>query len=364
MRVGIYYRHNFHQAIFQSTISALQVDHQCLATSDTGELTRFRPHVIVAAEDLTYLHLRAHLPFSRFVHTRHGLANKGIPARSFRAADYVCVTSEFVRDEFLAQGIQPRREYWVTGYIQMDNLFSAPRPLQIPAGKKVVLYAPTWHHGLSSLPMLHSRVAELLHGGRSDTFVVIKPHPLVQEGQDPSLAPWMQTLREVCRTYPNTLLIEDRGEDVMPWLKAADVLVTDASSVQLEYLALNRPLVLIDNPDRFTSLHFDPKGLEWVWRDMGDAQTDVDKLPAAIATALDHPQERAAQRAVYRERLFGNLVDGRSGERLAGHISQLSTQVASEAQLLAASPVGRAVHTVLPHLRNVSRAFKRLLGSA
>ena len=364
MRVGIYYRYSFHQAIFQSTISALSERHQCLATSDTGELTRFLPHVIVAAEDLTYLHLRAHLPFSRFVHTRHGLANKGIPARSFRAADYVCVTSEFVRDEFIALGIQPRREYWITGYIQMDNLFSAPRPAQIPARRKVVLYAPTWHHGLSSLPMLNRRAVELLHGGRSDTFVVIKPHPLVQEGQDPLLAPWMQTLREICHGRDDTLLIESRGEDVMPWLKAADVLVTDASSVQLEFLALNRPLVLIDNPERITSLHFDPKGLEWAWRDMGEAVSDVEALPRAITTALDQPEERSAQRAVYRERLFGNLVDGRSGERLAGHVDQLVPQVASEAQLLAASPVGRAVHTVLPHLRNVSRAFKRLVRSA
>jgi CDP-glycerol glycerophosphotransferase (TagB/SpsB family) len=364
MRVGIYYRHSFHHAIFQSTISALSERHQCLATSDTGELTRFLPHVIVAAEDLTYLHLRAHLPFSRFVHTRHGLANKGIPARSFRAADYVCVTSEFVRDEFIAQGIQPRREYWVTGYIQMDNLFSAPRPPQIPAGKKVVLYAPTWHFGLSSLPMLDSRAVELLHGGRSDTFVVIKPHPLVQEGQDPKLAPWMQTLREACSNRTDTYLIEDRAQDVMPWLKAADVLVTDASSVQLEFLALDRPLVLIDNPDRLTSLHFDPKGLEWVWRDMGEAVARAEDLPGAVAVALDRPQERAPQRSVYRQRLFGDLVDGRSGTRLAERIDQLAPQVASEAQLLAASPVGRAVHTVLPHLRNVSRAFKRLLRSA
>lgn len=85
----------------------------------------------------TYLLLRAHLPFSRFVHTRHGLANKGIPARSFRAADYVWVTSEFVRDEFIALGIQPRRDYWITGYIQMDNLFSATRPAQIPARRNV-----------------------------------------------------------------------------------------------------------------------------------------------------------------------------------------------------------------------------------
>src|SRR5690606_18787072 len=152
----------------------------------------------------------------------------------------------------------------------------------------------------------------------------------------------------VCRDQPNTLLIEERGEDVMPWLKAADVLVTDASSVQLEFLALDRPLVLLDNPERAASIHFDPKGLEWVWRDMGDAIENVEVLPAALSNALDYPRERAPQRAIYRERLFGQLVDGRSGSRLAEHIDRISPQVASEAQLLAASPVGRAVHTVLP----------------
>ncbi|HYP15624.1 MAG TPA: CDP-glycerol glycerophosphotransferase family protein [Opitutus sp.] len=364
MRVGIYYRHSFHQAIVQSTSRALQPQHDCLATSDTGELTRYRPHVIVAAEDLTYLHLRAHLPLSRFVHTRHGLANKGIPARSFRAADYVCVTSEAVRDDFLAQGIRPRRGYWITGYVQMDNLFSAPRPPQIPAGKKVVLYAPTWHDGLSSLPLLGSRVVDLLHAGRSDTFVVIKPHPLVQQGKDPKLAPWMQTLRAAARDRSDTYLIENRGEDVMPWLNAADVLVSDASSVQLEYLALDRPLVLIDNPEHVTSPHYDPNGMEWKWRDMGQRIGTADALPGAVSAALSNPRLGAERRAVYRERLFGNLLDGRSGERLARRVDQLAPEVASDAQLLAVSPIGHAVHTSLPYLRNASRAFKRLLRSA
>ena len=364
MRIGIYYRHTFHEAIFQSTIRALEQRHDCLATSDTGKLTRFRPHVIVAAEDLTYLHLRAHLPLSRFVHTRHGLANKGIPARSFRAADYVCVTSEAMRDDFLAQGIQPRRAYWITGYVQMDNLFSAPRPAQIPAGKKVVLYAPTWHDGLSSLPMLGSRVVDLLHGGRSDTFVVIKPHPLVQQGQDPKLAPWMQTLREATRRRSDAFLIENRGEDVMPWLNAADVLVTDASSVQLEFLALDRPMVLIDNPQHIASEHYDPNGMEWKWRDMGERISSADALPGAITDVLNNPQLHGDRRAVYRERLFGPLLDGRSGERLAAHIDRLVPEVASDAQLLAVSPFGRAFHTTLPYLRNASRAFKRLLRSA
>lgn len=362
MRVGIYYRHSFHQAIFRSTIDALQQRHECLASSDTGELTRFRPHVIVAGEDLTYLHLRAQLPLTRFVHTRHGLADKGVPARSFRAADYVCLTSEAMRDEFLAQGIRPRRDYWITGYVQMDNLFSSPRPAQLPSGKKVVLYAPTWHEGLSSLPMLGSRVVELLQAGRNDVCVVIKPHPLVLQRDE--FAPWRDTLRTAVRDRPDALLIESRGEDIMPWLAAADVLVSDASSVQLEYLAVDRPLVLIDNPARFASPHYDENGREWRWRDMGERIENPDALPGAVAQALDHPHHGAERRAVYRRTLFGDLLDGRSGERVAARIDRLAHEVASDAQLLAVSPFGRAVHTSLPYLRNASRAFKRLLRSA
>lgn len=324
------------------------------------DLMRFRPHLVLAAEDISYLHLRGHLPQSLFVHTRHGLASKGIPNKSFRAADYVCVTSEKVRDDFSNRGIRPRRAYWVVGYVQMDNLFVAARPPQIPQRAKVVLYAPTWHHGLSSLPLLGDRVVDRLLGQSQDTFLVIKPHPLVQQGVDPALAPWMEQLRQACRNRRNVHLIDDRGADVMPWLKAADVLVTDASSVQLEYLALNRPMVLINHPDRLQSPHYDPTGYEWAWREMGQQVDDLNLLAGAVAAALADPSIGTEARAKYRQYLFGDTADGRSGERLAAKINGLESAVASETSLLAASPVGHLFHRCLPHLRNISYAFKRL----
>jgi len=364
MRIGIYYRHRFHQGIFQTTLAALAPRHHCLATDDIGELVRFTPHVVLAAEDLTYLHLRAHLPFTRFVHVRHGLANKGVPDRSFRAADYVCLTSEFVRDDFISRGIQPRREYWLTGYVQMDNLLRSPRPEQIPDGRKVILYAPTWHHGLSSLPLILPRALELLHAGREDTFLVIKPHPLVQQGNDPKLAPWIKALREMCRGRRDTYLVDERGADIMPWLNAADVLVTDASSTQLEFLALNRPMVLINHPERLQSPYYDPTGYEWRWREMGHIVDDIEQLPAAIHTSIDSPAVGEKERLHYRHLLFGDSVDGRSGERVAERVHELESQVSSDSRLRAARPIGWAVYHSLPQLRNVSRFFKRLLRPA
>lgn len=53
---------------------------------------------------------------------------------------------------------------------------------------------------------------------------------------------------------PNVYLVDDAS---------ADVLVSDASSIIFQYLAVDRPLVLISNPSRFASPHYDQRGVEW-----------------------------------------------------------------------------------------------------
>jgi CDP-glycerol glycerophosphotransferase (TagB/SpsB family) len=109
----------------------------------------------------------------------------------------------------------------------------------------------------------------------------------------------------------------------MPWLKAADVLVSEPSSIICQYLAVDRPLVLISNPARFASPHYDQRGVEWRWRDVGEEIHHVDQLAAAVSWALDDPSLGARRRAHYRRELFGDLTDGRAAERLAQHIDEL-----------------------------------------
>jgi hypothetical protein len=97
---------------------------------------------------------------------------------------------------------------------------------------------------------------------------------------------------------------------------------------------------------------------------MGERVASADALPGAITTALSDPRIGAERRAVYRTHIFGSLLDGHTGERVAAHIDELAPTVASDAQLRAVSPIGQAVHSTLPYLRNASRAFTRLVGSA
>lgn len=374
MRIGIFLRHAFHESILGPVTEHLSTAHECRmflpvrpATPDAtfsmtplrnciAEMIAFKPHVVLSGEDVGALRLRTYLPKTLFVHTRHGLASKGTTYRSVRAADFACVSSAFMRDWYVAANAVPRQEFWIVGYPQMDALFdvgAAVLPFDLPKGNKTLLYAPTFQSSLSSAPLLGDRVVELLRGAQANLNIVIKPHPLIGD-----LFPeWLAVWKQLAATKRNVYLVEDTHADVMPFLKAADVLVTDVSSVSLEYLALNRPMVLITSPRIDDEGYVDKNGLEWRWRDMGEEIFDVNHLPQAVARALRHPDHGAARRQFYRSLLFGELADGNTSLRLAEHVNALASQAAATTQMAMAAAVGHTT-MALVNTRERIRAWR------
>lgn len=362
MRVGFYVHHPFHRPILGPVFRLAQGRWRCLFTADQEHLVDFRPDVVVLSEAIADK-LRARLPRARFVHTRHGLASKRVSYKGANESDYLCVTSEWMREWYLAAGARPRRDFWTIGYLQMDPLFrgGAPRlPQRVEPGRKVVLYAPTYNVPLSSAPMLGGRIGELIRGERDDVTIFIKPHPHIARHTPAWLEPW----RKLAASDAHLHLVEDVDADVMPYLAAADLLITDASSVQLEYLALDRPMVLINNPARFGYQHFDADGPEWAWRDMGAQVDDVESLASAVSRGLNHPREHQSRRGVYRDRLFGDLTDGRAAERLIVRLEALAEEMpVASAFVPAMYPLRRArslaVHQVGRVIRRLSRCRSR-----
>ena len=320
-RVALHLNQRYHYRILQPVFDALRDRHAVLLTPHVNELVDFDPDVVIVAESQAGL-LRRKLPRALFVWVRHGLISKNSTCFAARTADFACLTSEVSRDWYIAHGGRPRRDFWITGYPQMDPLFreaALPVPLPLPAGRKIVLYAPTWTTGLSSAAMLGERTVELIRGARRDLSIVIKPHPVTADHHPD----WLATWRTLAAAHPHVYLIDDPAADVMPYLKAADVLVSDASSVIFQYLAVDRPIILVTNPDRRSVGHFDPNGIEWRWRDVGTEVHDVANLAAAVSAALDSPALGADRRAHYREQLFGSYTDGRAAERIAQKIAGL-----------------------------------------
>ncbi|MGB8273662.1 MAG: CDP-glycerol glycerophosphotransferase family protein, partial [Alphaproteobacteria bacterium] len=326
-RVAIHVNKRFHFPFLKPLFDLLAREHEAIVTSDAKRIADFDPDVVIVA-DAQAGELRSHAPRAVFVFTRHGLISKNISVESVRLSDYVCVTSEASRDWYVERGALPRKGFWITGYVQMDPLFrrdAAPIPFAPTPGRKVVLYAPTFNPALSSAPMLGARVAELIRGGR-EIELIIKPHPMTVERQ-PS---WMAGWRAAAARHSDVHLVEDPAADLVPYLQAADVLVTDVSSAMFQFLALERPIVLVTNPmARSDPERFDPEGPEWAWRDVGEEVHDVGSLAAAVARALDDPGRGAERRAHYRRLLFGDLTDGRAAERIALNVTRLLRERAS-----------------------------------
>jgi len=160
-----------------------------------------------------------------------------------------------------------------------------------------------------------------LRRGRADVELILKPHPRQCEAAPAWLGDW----RRLAANEKGVRLLDDPAAPAADALLAADILVSDASSVMLEYLALGRPVVLVTNPERFNDqTHFDSAGYEWAWRDMGEEVHDVELLSEAVGRALDGADNYATARAAYRTHLFGDLDNGKAAERIVGSIAGLA----------------------------------------
>ncbi len=320
-RIGLYLHAKYHFPLLKPLFDAFAEEHWPQLSADGRDLADFTPDVTVVC-DAPADTLKELAPGTVTVNVRHGMAGRNFAARPSRHADFICVSSEAMRDDIVATGTLPEDRFWVTGYAPNDPLFRGGKTglESFPGDRKTVLYAPTHHSAFSSAPMLGDRVAALIGGAREDLSIVIKPHPRTCEFRPRWMAAWEQ----VAKRDPHVHLIRDPAADITPYLMAADVLVSDASGVIFQFLALDRPIVLVTNPERKRDTdHYDPDAIEWRWRDVGEEVTDIAGLGAAVGRALADPGARAEKRAQYRGLLFGDLTDGRAGQRIVEKVSAL-----------------------------------------
>ena len=197
------------------------------------------------------------------------------------------------------------------------DVAAARRELGIDPGRTAVLYAPThreYHDGFVPLVDL-GRLAEALG---PDHVVLARLHYFYDPG------PLVRDLHRAGR-------IRDVAShpSVERLCLAADVLVTDYSSIMFDYATLNRPIV-IHAPDweqyralrgTYFDLMAEPPGTV--------ARTEPELVDAlAGRTAWGEPAARA--RAAFRER-FCSLEDGRASERVVRRVWLESTAEAGGA---------------------------------
>lgn len=189
----------------------------------------------------------------------------------------------------------PKLDRLVDGSLDKADLlrrtgFSGRRP--------VILYAPTGQAD-NSLEHTGEAVIERLRAtGKYDVMIKLHDHPR-NRGID-----WPARLRPLLDKH--TRLV--RGLDVVPYMAAADLLISDASSVSNEFSLLDRPMVFLDVPALLA--HMRRKGvaldLDTWGRKGGITARWPDDAVKAVGWSLAHPRSGSRVRRDMARDLFFN----------------------------------------------------------
>jgi hypothetical protein len=198
----------------------------------------------------------------------HGVAGKysniyDSPDTSMRAWDRLFFINQRRLRNFITSGAidpdsaaarlvgYPKLDCLVNGSLKRDEVLTS---LGLNPEKKTVLYAPTWSPYSSLNRMGEDLVKRLCDAGYA---VIVKLHDRSRDSQyiHSGGIDWAARIGAILEAGGGHLGFHS---DASPYLAAADVLITDHSSVGFEYLLLDRPLVRIEMPELIAATNIHP----------------------------------------------------------------------------------------------------------
>jgi len=258
------------------------------------------------------------------VHVNHGESDK------------VCMVSNQVKayDRVFVAGEAAVRRYRA-GLIDFDTgrlvrvgrpqLDLRPSPVLPPTSRRTILYAPTWEgeNTSNNYTSVDRYGAAIVSAALAvpDVRVVYKPHPRIAISPHPTvLAAHEQIIR---------LLDDDREHQVMTdadifaVFPGCDLMITDVSSVGLDFLYLHpdKPLFITDRHDDRDQLRVEAPVSRCA--DVVDSAT-IGVLAHTLAARLAHDEHKPGRDAT-RRYYFDNLGRGESTERFLAAIDDVMT---------------------------------------
>ncbi len=251
-------------------------------------------------------HDRPHLDFFNWHHRRQLLVARD-------GWDWLLSQSSACT-EFLSSAFRYTGPVMEVGYPRNDLLASSDGAavrrrvrshFSIPDEATVVLYAPTWRDnarvGVVFDKVLYLDPAEIV-AGVDDSYLLVRGHyNSVGAAED--------------RSTSARVLDVTRYPDIADLYLAADVLVTDYSSVFFDFVITDKPMVFLA-PD-LTAYRDDNRGFYLDYHET--VPGPVCLTTAEVVEAINAPDDRGPTRARFRER-FAPLDDGRAAARVVDGI--------------------------------------------
>ncbi len=241
----------------------------------------------------------------KIVNVGHGLLSKG---QYFTDSDFIhrenledllCVPGPYHKARLLESG-KVFIPIVSTGFPKLDSLFSPNKKSReellmaqgLNPSNRVVLFAPTFNDELSAIPVLKDRIGEVAN---EHTYLLIKLHGSTRRE-------YKNMYRSLAKTRQNIIYVDD--PDLAPSMLMADVMISDVSSAFMEFMSLDKPVILVNNPNRETYPNYDPEDIEYQWRDLGIQVSTIEEVRKAVERCFMTPEEFSEKRKQYADQLL------------------------------------------------------------
>jgi hypothetical protein len=262
------------------------------------------------------------------VHINHGESDKqSMVSNNAKAYDRVFVAGEAAVQRHLAGLMELDAAKLVR--IGRPQLDLRPEALLPESGRRTVLYAPTWegdaeYNDYTSVDVFGPAIVRSILAV-PDVRLVYKPHPKVATSTTPAIRDNHRTIlamvADAARRDPAAGHVAVSEGDILAVMPSCDAMVTDVSSVGLDWLYLRT-----EKPIFITDRHHDGERLRQdvpVSRcaDVVDGR-NLGELTGLIASRLVHDEHQIA-RAAMRHHYFDDVRVGESTDRFLAEVGAL-----------------------------------------
>ncbi|MCK5147137.1 CDP-glycerol glycerophosphotransferase family protein [bacterium] len=177
--------------------------------------------------------------------------------------------------------------------------------------RKNVLYAPTWRFGNGTFKKYVHRFAKEI---TSEYNLIVRPH-FHDAKHIPRTAAWARKegIRHLYFSNPSDL----RRCDTMDDFVAADIMVSDTSSVLYEYLITGNPIIVVNA--NYKKLHNMPDEMNIM--SITDVFQEEDNIVSMITDNLENDKHRTAYKEMLETCFYFN--DGNSTQRAVDFITSI-----------------------------------------
>jgi hypothetical protein len=246
----------------------------------------------------------------------HGVAGKydldeprSLPLE-YERYDRVAFINRDRMHRYLNAGIVSPTQAVLVGYPKLDRLATGGydgaalrAELGLEPGRPTVLYAPTYSTA-SSLHLAGEEIVRTLVASGFNVIVKLHDRSLDSDPRYNAGIDWRARFTAIEQDAGVARVRFSTASDSSPLLAAADIMVTDHSSIGFEFLVLDRPVIVFDAPDLPAAARINPEKVALL-RSAATVVSTCDELIAQATSALADPQRLStARRRIARDLFF------------------------------------------------------------